>query len=162
MDVIPERIVEQTWKEVAGTSLEEAPKHAQRFGKLQPFLNVYLLGVGGDGLTHDERGVLLYVGMVVWRIMAKGNKKLTEVSGETIDKFEKSNWEMVEYFAGENKETDFLAQVEVIMGEYNQKNVLKYVLESLIEHDPDDAILRDDKIGEMFIYLKTVIDCLDQ
>ena len=162
MDVISEKIVEQTWNEVAGTSIQEAPKQAQRFQKLQPFLSVYLLGAGGDDLTRDEREVLFYVGMVVWRIMAKGNKKLTEVSGETIDKFENSNWEMVEYFAGEKKETDFIAQLEVIMGKYNQKHVLKYVLEALMERDSDDAILRDDKIGEMFIYLKTVVDCLDQ
>jgi len=94
--------------------------------------------------------------------MSKGTKSLMEISAETIEKFEKSNWDMVEYFAGEKKEIDFLAHVELIMAKYNQKNVLKYVLESLMEHDPDDAIIRDDKKGEMFIYLKTVVDCLDQ
>ena len=162
MDIISEEIVERIWNEVAVTTIEEVPKQAQRFRKLQPFLSVYLLGIGGDGLTREEREVLFYVGMVVWRIMAKGNKKLTEVSGETIDKFEKNNWEMVGYFVSENKEVDFIAQLEVIIEGYKQKHVLKYVMESLMEHDPDDTVLRDDKIGEMFIYLKTVVDCLDQ
>ena len=150
------------WTKEVFYTYDEAPKLAKRFQKLQPYLCVYLLTAGGDGFNDDEREFLHYFGIVVWKMMSKGTKSLMEISAETIEKFEKSNWDMVEYFAGEKKEIDFLAHVELIMAKYNQKNVLKYVLESLMEHDPDDAIIRDDKKGEMFIYLKTVVDCLDQ
>ncbi len=65
MDIISEKIVEETWKEVGGILLEDAPKLAQRFQKLQPFLAVYLLAAGGDELNRDERELLFYLGMAV-------------------------------------------------------------------------------------------------
>ncbi len=162
MDIISEKIVEEIWKEVGGMSLEDAPKLAQRFQKLQPFLAVYLLAAGGDELNHDERELLFYLGMAVWKMMAKGAKELTQVSSNSIDKEEEKNWDMINYLAGENKNFDFLNTVESIVTGYNQKNVLKYVVEALEEHDLEEGDIRDDKKGEMFVYLKTIIDCLDQ
>jgi hypothetical protein len=162
VDIISEKIVEETWKETSGIPLQDAPKLAQRFQKLQPFLNVYLLAAGGDELNRDERELLFYLGMVVWKMMAKGAKELTQVSSNTIDKEEEKNWDMLNYLSGESKSFDFVNTVESIVAGYNQKNILKYVVEALEEHDTEEGNIRDDKKGEMFIYLKTVIDCLDQ
>ena len=162
MDIISEKIVEETWKEVGGIPLEDAPKLAQRFQKLQPFLAVYLLAEGGDELNRDERELLFYLGMAVWKMMAKGAKDLTQVSSDSIEKEEEKNWDMINYLFGEKKNLDFLNTVESIVTGYNQKNVLKYVVEALEEHEPEEGNIRDDKKGEMFVYLKTVIDCLDQ
>jgi hypothetical protein len=162
MDILSERIVEETWKEIGGMPLEDAPKFARRFQKSQPFLAVYLLAVGGDELNRDDRELLFYLGMVVWKIMSKGARDLTQISSDSIEKAEERNWDMVDYLRGEDKNFDFFNTVESIMTGYNQKNVLKYAVEALIEHDPEEGNIRDDKKGEMFIYLKTVIDCLDQ
>jgi hypothetical protein len=162
MDIISEKIVEETWKEASGIPLKDAPKLAQRFQKLQPLLAVYLLAVGGDELNRDERELLFYLGMVVWKMMAKGAKDLTQVSSNSIDKEEEKNWDMVNYLSGENKNFDFVNTAESIIAGYNQKNILKYVVETFEERDPEEGNIRDDKKGEMFIYLKTVIDCLDQ
>lgn len=162
MDIISEKIVEETWKEVSGVSLEDAPKLAQRFQKLQPFLAVYLLAAGGDELNRDEIELLFYLGTVVWKMMAKGTRDLTQVSSDNIEKAEEKNWDMINYLSGENKNFDFFNTVQSIITGYNQKNVLKYVVEALEEHDPEEGNIRDDKKGAIFIYLKTVIDCLDQ
>jgi hypothetical protein len=162
VEIISKEVVEKTWKDMAATSLRDAPAIAKRFQKLQPFLSTYLLAVGGDELNRDERELLFYLGLVVWKIMAKGDKKLEEVSSEAIEEAEKKNLNMVNYLSEENKDFDFIKTVESIIKEYNQKNVLKYVVEALEEHDPEEGNLRDESIGPMFIYLKTVIDCLDQ
>ncbi len=162
MDIISEKIVEETWKEVSGMPLADAPKLAQQFQKLQPFLAVYLLAAGGNELNRDERELLFYLGMVVWKMMTKGAKDLTQVSSDSIDKEEEKNWDMISYLAGEKKDFDFLVTVESILTGYNRKNVLKYVVETLGEHNPEEGNIRNDKKGEMFIYLKTLIDCLDQ
>ena len=44
--------------------------------------------------------------------------------------------------------------------EYNQRNVLRYIVESLFEDD--DPHIRPDRKGLIFFDLKTVLDCLDQ
>lgn len=162
MEIISEEVVEKIWKEVGSISLRDAPTIAKRFQKLQPFLSTYLLAVGGDELNRDEGELLFYLGLVVWKIMSKGDKDLREVSSEAIEETEKKNWDMITYLSEENKDFDFIKTVESIIKEYNQKNVLKYIVEALEEHDPEEVNLRDENIGQMFIYLKTVIDCLDQ
>ena len=66
------------------------------------------------------------------------------------------------HLSKERNDLDFIKATKSIVESCNQKNVLKYVVESLKEHNPEQGNLRDQSIGMMFIYLKTVIDCLDQ
>jgi hypothetical protein len=162
MDPISEKIVEDTWKEVGSTSLTDAPLIAKEFSSQQPYVSVYLLASGGDELNQDEREVLYYVGLMVWKIMTKGSKKIEKISAEALENAEDNNWAMVEDLSKVKEEIDFIKVIESFVENYNQKNVLKYVLEVLLEHDPDEVNLRKQNIGMMFIYLKTVIDCLDQ
>ena len=42
------------------------------------------------------------------------------------------------------------------------QEVLKYVVEALMEETEEDALIRDDNKGIMMIYLKTIIDCFDE
>ena len=155
-------MVEETWKQVGSMSPEDAPPIAEEFSKQQLFLRTYLLAAGGDELNQDEREIPFYVGLVVWKIMTKGNKKIRKISPAVIEEAEDKNWKMINYLSKEKNNLDFIKAAESIVESCNQKNVLKYVVEALKKHNPEQGNLRDQSIGMMFIYLKTVIDCLDQ
>lgn len=162
MEPISENIVEETWKQIGSTSPEDAPLIAKEFPRQQPFISTYLLAAGGDELNQDERQILYYIGLVVWKIMTKGDKKIKRISPAVIEEAEDKNWKMLNYLSKEKNDLDFIKAAESIVEKYNQKTVLKYVVEALEEHNPEEGNLRDQSIGTMFIYLKTVIDCLDQ
>jgi hypothetical protein len=67
---------------------------------------------------------------------------------------------MLEYLAGE-PESDFLDTVEKIIGKYNQQVLLKYIIDRLMDEPQRGAEIREDNIGMLVIYLKTLIDCVD-
>jgi len=79
---------------------------------------------------------------------------------KAIKKIEDKNFNMLEYLEGET-ETDFFATVATIIENYNQPEVLKYVVEALMEEDGEAVAIRNENAGIMMIYLKTVLDCFD-
>ena len=95
--------------------------------------------------------------------MSRGDKRLKKVTEKSLKKNEKNNENMIKYLANE---PDFDEAVINIAENYNQKEVLKYVIEALMEDEPDEngtyCNIRDEYIGAMFMSIKTVIDCLDQ
>lgn len=161
MEKISAEIVERTWKEMATMSPLNYPKLINKFSKEQPFMLAYLMAVDDEQFNQDERELLLYLGVVVWKIMSRGNKPLPQVDEEMIDSAEEKNINMLEYLEGET-ETGFYETTASVLEGYNQPQVLRYVVEALMEEDEEGVDIREDNIGMMMIYLKTVIDCLDR
>jgi len=161
MNPISSDIVEKTWKKIGGMSPLELPKLINLMSKEQPLILAYLMAVDNQILNQDEQELLLYLGVVVWRIMSQGSTPLPKVTEETLDEVEESNIKMLEYLEGES-EADFIDTVEKIVGNYNQLEVLRYVIEALMEESDEECLTRDEYKGIMFINLKTVIDCFDK
>lgn len=93
-------------------------------------------------------------------MMLQGNRGLPQITGEVLDKAEEANMKLIEYLEGES-EVDFMEAVEELVKNYNQREVLGYVVEALMEESDEECLIRDEYRGMMMIYLKTVIDCLD-
>ena len=161
MNPISSETVERTWKKMSAMSPQEAPKIINQMTNQQPAILAYLMAVGDDILNQDERELLLYLGVVVWQIMSQGNKPLTQVTDNILDNVNALNIDMLEYLEGES-DTDFIDTVVMITTNYNQPEVLKYVVEALMEEREEECMLRDENKGIMMIYLKTVIDCFDR
>ena len=162
MNKISAEIVEQTWKEMSRLSPLQLPKLINKLSKEQPVIVAYFLAVGDEFLNEDEQELLLYLGLVVWRVMCKGENPIPEVTENMVEEAEDKNIKMLEYLEGET-ESGFIETVETIIQNYNQPEVLQFVVEALIEEDEeDDANIREESIGMMMIYLKTVIDCFDK
>jgi len=161
MNTISADIVERTWRDMSTMSPENFPEVIRKFSKEQPFILTYLMALGESVFNEDERELLLYLGVVVWRMMSRGNKPLPKVTEQMIDEAEQKNVEMLRYLEGES-ETGFTETTATVMGNYNQPEVLRYVVEALMEDDDEDIVIRDEYLGIMMIYLKTIIDCLDQ
>jgi hypothetical protein len=161
MDTISSEIVEKTYKRLGGMPPQEAPKMVNRMSKQQPLVLAYLMATGHDILNQDERELLLYLGMVVWQIMNQGTKSLPEITEKILDKAEDSNMKMLEYLDDES-ESGFIDTLEKIINNYNQPEVLRYIVEALVEEPKEESVIRDENIGIMMIFLKTVIDSFDK
>ena len=161
MNKISAEIVERTWKEMSTMSPLNYPKLINKFSKEQPFILTYLIAVDGQQFNEDERELLLYLGVVIWMMMSRGNNPLPKVTEKIIDDAEEKNIKMLEYLEGET-ETDFYETTDTILQDYNQPEVLRYVVEALMEDDDEDVDIQEENIGLMMIYLKTVIDCFDK
>ena len=161
MNKISAEIVERTWKEMSTMSPLNYPKLINKFSKEQPFILTYLIAVDGQQFNEDERELLLYLGVVIWMMMSRGNNPLPKVTEKIIDDAEEKNIKMLEYLEGET-ETDFYETTDTILQDYNQPEVLRYVVEALMEDDDEDVDIQEENFGLMMIYLKTVIDCFDK
>ena len=159
MQPISADIVEATWKRIAGMSPMDAAKLSRQMHKHHPFILAYLLAVGGNTLNKAERELLVYMGIVVWQIMLKGNTELPRVSEKDLEKAEESNMRMLDYMIGELG-SDFIDTTKKLMENYAQPEVFWYVIEALVEDE--EGLVRKGNEGMMAIYLKTVIDCLNK
>jgi len=78
-----------------------------------------------------------------------------------IEEMEDKNVQMVEYQA---EEFEFVQDdiAERLITGYNQRNILMYMLESIMDEPEDERVIQGDNIGIFMLCLKTVIDCFDR
>ena len=161
MDRISSDIVEKTWEKMGKMSPSKAPKMMNRMLKQQPIILNYLMASGDDIFNQEEREFLLYLGVVVWQIMSQGSTPIPEVSENVLDEVENLNIKILEHLE-EESESGFIETVDEIMSRYNQTEVLRYVLEAIVEEAKEGNLIRDEMTGVIFLHLKTVIDCFDR
>ncbi len=161
MNTISSEIVERTWQEMATMSPINYPKLINQFAKEQPFVLGYLMAVDNELLNEDERELLFYLGTVVWRMMSQGEKPLPKVTEDMIFAAEDDNFKMLQLLEGEDEAGVYDTTAKMISS-YNQPEVLRYVVEALMEEDEEGVDIREANVGMMMIYLKTVIDCFDK
>jgi len=157
---ISAEVVERTWQSVAALSPREGQKLIERMTKEQPVILAYLMAIDSDIFNDDERQTLLYLGVVVWQIMLQGIRPLPKVTEKTLDKAEAKNLKMAEYLQSET-EAGFEEATRKIIGSYGQPEVLRYVVEAIMEDTEESSPIREENKGNMFLDLKTVIDCFD-
>ncbi len=159
MQPLSAETVEATWQEIAQWDPAKFPPLIQKMSSEQPGLLAYLMACGEDIFNQSEKELVLYIGVVVWQIMSKGGQKLPKVTVEQLEKAEEKNFMMLEDLVDES-EGDFIAVVDNTISNYNQLEVLHYVVEAIME-DEEEVEIDEDNKGYMLIFLKTVIDCLD-
>ncbi|MEM6261642.1 MAG: hypothetical protein AAGI38_03970 [Bacteroidota bacterium] len=160
MNTISELLVDQTWQEISQMSETELPGLISEMSDDQPLLLVYLMTVGEEILDEEEQELLLYLGVVVWKMMSKGEQQMGEVTEPLLDKVEQENSKMVEYLEGES-EHSLADTVLNILGGYNQAAIFKYLVEAIVEA-VDAGEIRVESAGILALYLKIHLDCLDQ
>jgi hypothetical protein len=159
-DSISAEVVETIWQRIASKPARGAQKLVNRMSKEQPVVLAYLMAVDTDIFNQSEREVLLFLGVVVWQIMLQKTRPLTKVTEEILDKAEADNLKMAEYLRGET-EAGFEEATRKIIGNYKQPEVLRYVVEAIMEDTEESSPIREENKGIMLLDLKTVIDCLD-
>lgn len=161
MNFISPEIVEKTWQAMSLTPPDEFPKIINQMIAEQPIILTYLMTVGEDVYNQEEREMMLYLGVVIWKIMSQGEKPLKSISSELLDEIEEENFEHFESI--ENApEIDFIDLAASFSSKCEQPEVLRYVIEALMEESETSGEIQEKNRGITMLYLKIVIDCFDR
>lgn len=152
--------IDSLWEEMADIDPEDVPELMKVIGKQQPHVVSYLLGITDDILSDPEREIVFFMGVVMLRVIQGLGIRNEEISLELLLEKEGTNFRMLEYLAGE-PDTEFTDTVGKIMDNYNQSELLRYIIDRIMEEPLNDTEIENDHIGIMVIYLKTFIDCFD-
>jgi hypothetical protein len=146
---------------MAGLSPSQGREMVNRMSRQQPAVLAYLLAAGEGLLNKDEQELLFYLGLVVWQMMLQGDTPLSRVTAGALEKAQTENIRMLEFLVG--KPFDEVERtVAGMFKDYNQREVLKYVVEALTEEPEEGCLIQEENIGIMMVFLKTVVDCFDR
>jgi hypothetical protein len=166
MKPISREVVEKTWQEMAEMNLEDGLKAIEKLGKEQPAVLAYLMAAGGDIFTEEDRELMLYLGMVVWKIMSQGDKPLKEVSISELESEEEAHLKMLDDLANQSV-GDVTAFTANMLNNFNQIEVFKYVVEAIMmdeDFDEEDLYMGDngsDMEVDDFVYDEDELDDFD-
>jgi len=159
MKIISDDVIEQVLDDQGELDFMGVERLIAQMSREQPSILAYLMASNEEHYNFEEKQLLLFLGVNIMQMMKKGHGNVEQVSMDAIEDAQHSNIKMFEYLEEENPK-DFEETAALIFKEYNQKNVLRYIVEALFD-DPDDSI-RSDRKGLLFFDLKTILDCLDQ
>jgi len=160
MEPISEKIVEKTWREVAGFSLSQATKEMEKMAESQPDLLAFLMASTED-LEPEVGELAVYIAFVVYRIFEGSRKKIKKITAREISARYECNEDLIGRLEGAHEKfLDRIARIQVSKQPY----VIKYVVDALMEEseEGDDVDLTDEDKGFLFLLLKTVVDLLDK
>ena len=160
MNTISAEAVEQTRDWLDGLE-DEAQMEGlvEAIAEEQPFLFTYLLAMGEGDFNEDEQEVLLYLGVAVWQMMKRSGATLEQVSESHLDRLEQQNMQLLEDLSSDS-ETGFLQVARNLTVDHEQPELLSFVVEAVFEEEAE--LVRPHNQGIMVIFLKIVIDCLDE
>lgn len=161
MKPISDEIIDSTRQEIIQLSEQGAQKLMEKMGDQQPNVLAYITIVGDDFFNQSERGFLLYLGLLIWKSFQNVHQKLPCVKGEDIEIADENNVKMLEYLESEPA-NDYMGTIQTILESYPQQPLFRFIMEAVMEtEDESEGFLEENK-GIAVIYLKTVIDVLDE
>lgn len=133
-----------------------------QMSEVQPFVMVYIstLCERGDFEQDNDMDALVNLACAIWDAMNKASDgELIPVSGDDIDQSEERVMQLLKTAEGESEDA-WGPLLKTWMDGANQQPILQFLLEALMsEENPYDV--SDEGGGLIFMYLKTIVDCLD-
>lgn len=157
-DPVPHEFVTQLWQEIGTVSTDQAPALINEMNAHQPALLAYLLAASEADYTQGG-DIVLYMGVVVWQIMQRWYKSLMRVSVAKLEQAEEENLADLEMLA-QHTETQQWTVADFLLENYPEPEVLRYIVEGLMEPDEDGIEILGEEKGLAFIHLKTALDTL--
>jgi hypothetical protein len=156
--MIPDEIVQATWKEVAGFRGMQARKEMARLAKRQPDLLPFVV-VETEDLSPEAHELAIFLFFVVTRIFEKHCGVARISTAVILEQFQDNINELERLAAAHDRFVERAAAGQAS----RQPHVMRYVVESLMEAGggPYPVELTAEEIGTLFLVLKTVIDVLD-
>jgi hypothetical protein len=162
MNPIPEKLVEETWQEVAGFDTIYAKQEMVKIGERQPNLMAFMMEFTEE-LDPEVRELAVYMFFVVYRIFQKScTGKIRKIPAKTVISCYESNEDLMARLEGTHARfIERIAKVQLARQPY----VMRYVVETLFEGSPeeeDPIDLSEEDTGFLFLLLKTMVDVLDR
>lgn len=153
--------VQLTRRRIAALQPEEVQPLINRMAKNQPVILAYLLAASqAKPLRREEGETFFYIGVVVWEIMKQGTTVPRKVTEKQLWQAEKVNENILDKMASDSA-GDFASATVSLVEQYPEPEVLRYIVEALIEgEDGENPPIRDENLGLAFLHLKIVLDAL--
>ena len=156
--MIPEEVVEATWREAASLSDTAARFEMKGLAKRQPALLTFVLAES-ETLTRDGAELANYLFFVVARMFHDAEPRIRRISMATIthcvDDVEASVASL------EGAHSRFLERAARVVSS-TQPHVFRYLVETLMDPGDDSLSLTEDDKGAIFLILSAVIKALDE
>lgn len=161
MNTISGKIIDRTWKRINEATEEEGQRLLDEMAKQQPFVVAYLMAVEETLMGEEERGQLILIGLILWKILSEQKSDLRQITMDDLEAAENENLKFLEGLE-EGSEMDHLSGLQNLLATYNQVPLLSAVIESLMADHEEEPELANENIGLALLHLKSVLDCLDQ
>lgn len=162
MNTVPRDLILESWNRQCDLDESASRELVQRFSNEQPALVVYLAAMSETLGDDAENSQLIPLALTIWESMTEANNgPLQTVDPDTIEKAESANMKMLEQLS-DASEMEWTEAAGGILTGYNQQEILGTCLEILMSEDEENPELAPEHIGLELIWLKTLIDCLDQ
>jgi hypothetical protein len=156
-EMISSEVVTQTWQRMSQTSVHRAPELVEQMNDEQPVVLGYLLYLEELPFNEYERELIFYIGMVVWQIMEQSDRQLYRVTRRKMRKAEESNIDRLEQLTS-SSEGEMIEATQHLINTHPEPEVLRYVVEAIMEEDEEEPGFRDENKGLAFIHLKILLD----
>jgi hypothetical protein len=155
--MISSEVVTQTWQRMCQVPAHQAPKLVDQMGAEQPVALSFLIHLEDLPFNPHEQELIFYIGMVVWQIMTQSERQLYKVTPTKLREAEKSNIELLEQLMSSSEE-EFIEAAQLLIRAHPESEVLRYIVEAIMEEQPDEPGFRDAYTGLAFIHLKILLD----
>ncbi|MBK8000270.1 MAG: hypothetical protein IPK15_16500 [Verrucomicrobia bacterium] len=161
MNTISGKIIDRTWKQINEATEEEGQRLLDVMAKQQPFVVAYLMAVEETLMGEEERGQLILIGLILWKILSEQKTDLRQINMDDLEAAETANLKFLEELE-DGSEMDHMAGLQNLLATYNQVPLLSAVIESLMADNEEEPEMANENMGLALLHLKSVLDCLDQ
>lgn len=153
MTFVKEEIIDLTAAEL-GSSEDFQLASLEEFRQEQPVFFEYFFSEDFEAFTKTEKEYALFLALVIFKAIKKVRTELPTVSEQFFLETEEANWEKLQNVTARR----FKERMDVFFENYTQEDLLAFVEDSLID-DQDTEITKEGR-EPLFVFLKTIIDCL--
>lgn len=149
--MVSEETVESVVDLLTTTDLEE---ELTRMNMLQPEILAYLTSEDFELLTSDERDVMLYSALVIYKSVKKVKHKFPKVTPQAIESAEEKNWLLLDGVA----QKKFRDRISIFFETSPEEDLIAFI-EDMLADDDENPITAEGR-EPIFIALKTIVDVL--
>jgi hypothetical protein len=172
MKEVPVPVVKKVWGKMKKLSQPTGVKLMEQMSREQPALLTYLHSVDEDSLSAEERGILVFLGLVIWQAMKQAGGTLPQVSEEAMIQAESATLKSLESLTPRRE--DGSGGINDLIEACGQGELMDLALDALLEAagcDDDQSgaggeeaagpLVRPENVSLLLLNLKTVVDVLN-
>ncbi len=163
MNTVSRQDIEQTWERLCAMNEGQTEALVKQFMNEQPALGIYLFA-NGETLEAGSLQESPLIDLVVasWQTLSQAaGRRLKAVTPKQIERAEQANTKALERLE-EASEMETWEAARTTLQNHHQRELLGFGIELLMSGHEENPELAPESIGMEFLWLRTVIDCLDR
>lgn len=153
MQFISEALIDETIEEL-DQGLEFYDNALIEFAKYQTGITNYLVDEEFDSLTPEERDLMLYLTLIIYKSASKLYDQIPVISMDDLETAEDENWAVLENI----NSFKFRDRLDLFFKNTSQEDLLALIEDALSEED--DMLTKEGR-EPIFVAMKSIVDVLD-